>query len=372
MFEPIKSFFDDFSAYLRAWYLFLKKRFFILAGVLENVKSEGAHFLYRQRGRFARPISHFSVGILVVLVIALSPLVSWEKIEFGGNESQILGTIDASFTALGSAGQSSSNLQGRGGIAEYQVVGGDTVSSIAQKFGVSLDTIRWANNLKSVDDIKPDQVLRVLPISGVLHSVRRGETVYSIAKIYSVDPQAIVDFPFNTFIDDETFALAVGQELVVPSGVMPKVKLWSKPAPKTDYLAEAPVSISDQGQTQPTDQFIWPTVGKISQGYFWYHKAIDIANSAAPAVVASRGGIVLSAGWNAPQAYGIHIIVDHGDGYKTLYAHLSSVAVSPGQSVLRGQVIGQMGSTGRSTGIHLHFEIRAPKGNVNPLSYLQQ
>jgi len=150
------------------------------------------------------------------------------------------------------------------------------------------------------------------------------------------------------------------------------VELWSKPAPKTDYLAEAPVSISDQGQTQPTDQFIWPTVGKISQGYFWYHKAIDIANSAAPAVVASRGGIVLSAGWNAPQAYGIHIIVDHGDGYKTLYAHLSSVAVSPGQSVLRGQVIGQMGSTGRSTGIHLHFEIRAPKGNVNPLSYLQQ
>jgi len=361
---PLSRFPADFLSYLCAWYFFLKKRFLGLAGVLEDAKSGGAYFLYHQRGRFARPVSHFSVGILVVLVVALSPLISWENIEFGGNESQVLGTVDASFTALGFAGQDSSNLQRRGGIVEYQVAGGDTVSSIAQKFGVSLDTIRWVNNLKSVDDIKPGQVLRILPVSGVLHSVRRGETVYSIAKIYDVSPQPIVDFPFNTFIDDETFALAVGQELIVPSGVMPKVKLWSKPIPKTDYLAEVP-------QGQPTGQFIWPAVGKISQRYSWYHKAIDIANPAAPAVVASRGGTVLSAGWNFPQAYGINIIIDHGDGYKTLYAHLSSMAVSPGQSVLRGQVIGTMGSTGRSTGIHLHFEISTPKGNVNPLGYLK-
>ena len=351
---PLSRFPADFLSYLRAWYFFLKKRFLGLAGVLENAKSGGAHFLYHQRGRFSRPVSHFSVGILVVLVIALSPLISWEKIEFGGNESQVLGTIDASFTTI---------VQGQGGIAEYQVAGGDTVSSIAQKFGVSLDTIRWVNNLKSIDDIKPGQVLRVLPISGVLHSVRRGETVYSVAEIYGVSPQPIVDFPFNTFINDETFALAVGQELIIPSGVMPKVKLWSKPVskPVVDLPTEALAEIG----------FIWPAVGKISQGYFWYHRAIDIANPAAPAVVASRGGTVISAGWNFPQAYGINIIIDHGDGYRTLYAHLSSVVVSLGQSVLRGQVIGKMGSTGRSTGVHLHFEIRTSKGNVNPLGYLK-
>ena len=346
--------FENFLSYLHAWCFFLKKRFLGLAGVLENAKSGGAHFLYHQRGRFTRPVSHFSVGILVVLVIGLSPFISWDKIEFGGNESRVLGIVDASFTT---------NLQGRGGIAEYQVVEGDTVSSIAQKFGVSLDTIRWVNNLKSVDDIKPGQALRILPISGVLHSVRRGETVYSIAKIYDASPQSIVDFPFNTFINDETFALAVGQELIVPNGVMPKVKLWSKPVVSLP-TAEVP-------PTSRRGEFVWPTVGKISQGYFWYHRAIDIANPAAPVVVASRGGTVLSAGWNFPQAYGIHIIIDHGDGYKTLYGHLSSVAVSPGQSVLRGQVIGQMGSTGRSTGTHLHFEIRTPKGNVNPLGYLK-
>ena len=359
--SPLSRFPADFPSYLRAWYFFLKKRFLGLAGVLEDAKSGGAHFLYHQRGRFSRPVSHFSVGILVVLVIALSPLISWEKIEFGGNEGQVLGTIDASFTALGSTGQGSSNLQRRGGIVEYQVVEGDTVSSIAQKFGVSLDTIRWVNNLKSIDDIKPSQVLRILPISGVLHSVRRGETVYSVAEIYGVSPQPIVDFPFNTFINDETFALAVGQELIIPGGVMPKVKLWSEP------VVNLPTEALPSGEVG----FIWPTVGKISQGYSWYHKAIDIANPAVPAVVASRGGTVLSAGWNFPQAYGIHIIIDHGDGYKTLYAHLSSMAVSPGQSVLRGQVIGTMGSTGRSTGTHLHFEISTAKGNVNPLGYLK-
>jgi len=327
-----------------------------LVGILENAKSEGAHFLYRQRGRFSRPVSHFSVGILVVLVIGLSPLVSWEKIEFSGNESRVLGIVNANFAT---------NPQRRGGVTEYQVAEGDTVSSIAQEFGISLDTIRWANNLKSIDDIKPGQILRILPTSGVLHSVRRGETVYSIAKIYGISPQPIVDFPFNTFINDETFALAVGQELIIPGGMMPKAKLWSKPVSQEKQHQDVSTgTLAEVG-------FIWPTVGKISQGYFWYHKAIDIANPAAPAVVASRGGIVLSAGWNFPQAYGIHVIIDHGDGYKTLYAHLSSVVVSPGQSVLRGQVIGQMGSTGRSTGTHLHFEIRTPKGNVNPLGYLK-
>ena len=350
---PLSRFPADFLSYLHAWYFFLKKRFLGLVGALESAKSGGAYFLYHQRGRFTRPVSHFSVGILVVLVISLSPFISWDKIEFGGNENRVLGIVDASFNT---------NLQRRGGIVEYQVVEGDTVSSIAQKFGVSLDTIRWVNNLKSVDDIKPDQVLRVLPVSGVLHSVRRGETVYSVAKIYDISPQPIVDFPFNTFINDETFALAVGQELVVPGGVMPKVKLWSKP------VASLPIEVAPPSGGVG---FIWPAVGKISQGYSWYHKAIDIANPAAPAVVASRGGTVLSASWNFPQAYGIHIIIDHGDGYQTLYAHLSSVAVSPGQSVLRGQVIGKMGSTGRSTGIHLHLEIRTPKGNVNPLGYLK-
>jgi len=351
---------SDIFLFFRAWFSYFKKRFLKLVNFFAQAKSGFTYLLYRRRGKLTRPVSHFGIGLLVVLGIAVSPLLSFEKSRMGGGGELVLGVNQVNFSVLGAE---SSSSQRRGGVIEYQVNAGDTVSSIAQKFGVSLDTVRWANDLKSINDIRQDQILKILPVSGILHSVRRGETVNSIAKIYNASSQAIVDFPFNTFINDETFALAVGQDLVVPEGVMPKVKTWSK------------VSSSKPRQIVPATatagQYIWPTVGKISQGYHWYHKAIDIADPSAPAVVASRGGRVIKAGWVGQWSYGIHIIIDHGGGYSTLYGHLSSVSVSPGQSVLRGQIIGRMGSTGRSTGTHLHFEVRTPTGNANPLSYLK-
>lgn len=354
---------NDLSSYLYAWYSFFRRHIFISLGLFQEAKTGLTEILYQRRGKMARPISHFSVGILVIAGIALSPLLTSEDEEFG-QEGAVLGIGGTNFQVLGASAVGENQ---RGGVVEYTVAEGDTASSIAQKFGVSLDTIRWANDLDSIDDIKPGQVLRILPVSGVLHTVRRGETVYSLAKTYGVSAQAIVDFPFNTFANDETFALAVGQELIIPGGVKPKVKLWEPAAPQTPaaLVAQTPPAAGALGD------FVWPTTGSISQGYSWYHKAIDIANSGAPAVVAAKGGTVVQAGWGVPQAYGIHVIIDHQDGTKTLYGHLSSVAVSAGQAVLRGQVVGQMGSTGRSTGTHLHFEIRAPSGNVNPLGYLK-
>jgi murein DD-endopeptidase MepM/ murein hydrolase activator NlpD len=355
---------NDFVAFLRAWLNFFKKRLLSLASFLDENKSRGAHLLYQKRGKLTRPFSHFSVGLLVILGVAISPLFSPDHFDQSdGKDGVILGDTSLNFTVLG---VENSGSQQRGGVVEYTVAESDTVSSIAQKFNVSLDTVRWANDLKSVDDIKAGQALKILPETGVLHTVKRGETVYSIAKTYSTDPQAIVDFPFNTFIDDETFALAVGQDLIVPGGVMPKAKPWSPPS----VQEAAPAIPSDLAQA--SSEYVWPTTGKISQGYHWYHKAIDIADSSAPPIVASRGGTVVEAGWTAPvRGYGIYVLIDHGDGVQTLYAHLSSVSVSAGQQVLRGQVLGRMGSTGRSTGTHLHFEIRTPSGNVNPLSYLQ-
>lgn len=367
MFEPIKkSFFDDFFAFLKAWLTFFKKKLVLLTSFLDENKSRGAYFLYRQRGRLARPVSHFGVGLMVILGVAISPLFSPDRLDqaMGEEGGMVLGDSALHFTVLGVENNNSGR---RGGVIDYTVVEGDTASSIAQKFNVSLDTIRWANDLKSVDDVRVGQTLKILPETGVLHSVKRGETVYSIAKTYGVDPQAIVDFPFNTFINDETFALAVGQDLIVPGGVMPKAKPWSPPAVPSETIPQAPDYIA-----QAKGEYIWPTTGKISQGYHWYHKAIDIADPSGPAVVASRGGTVIDAGWTAPsRGYGIYVVIDHGDGIQTLYAHLSSVAVSAGQQVLRGQVLGRMGSTGRSTGTHLHFEIRTSSGNVNPLGYLQ-
>lgn len=243
-------------------------------------------------------------------------------------------------------------------IVDYQVKEGDTLESIANKFDISIDTIKWANNLKS-DLIKPGQILKIPPVTGVVHKVAAGETIYSIAKKYKTDPQKIVNFPFNDFADLETFTLRVGQILYVPDGVIEE----AKPI-KPQFIAQV------QAGSQGSSNFIWPASGVISQGYVWYHQAIDIANPAPVPILASDGGKVVYAGcvgWG----YGCHIVIDHQNGYQTLYAHLSSINVSVGEKINQGQIIGNMGCTGRCTGTHLHFEIRSNGILLNPLSFLK-
>jgi murein DD-endopeptidase MepM/ murein hydrolase activator NlpD len=249
-------------------------------------------------------------------------------------------------------------------ILEYVVQEGDTISSIAQKFDVSEDTLRWQNNLNSKDQIKIGQSLQVLPTTGILHKVQKGDTVYSIAKKYDSDAQAIVDFDYNTFVNDETFELAIGQTIMVPEGVKPNEVLWS---PQSRVKQITP----DAGTVVASGQFVWPTQGSITQKFSWFHPGVDIANRAAPAVLAADSGKVVIAGWPDGYGYGNRVMIDHGNGYTTLYAHLSRTYVIVGQTVSRGAQIGQMGSTGRSTGTHLHFEIRNGGGNINPLTILK-
>jgi murein DD-endopeptidase MepM/ murein hydrolase activator NlpD len=257
-----------------------------------------------------------------------------------------------------------SNLP-KGETTEYRVQQGDTVSSISQKFGVNMDTIIWENNLKSVDAIKVNQILKILPVSGVKHTVKRGETIYSIAKDFQVDAQNIIDYPFNTFANDETFALAAGQELIIPDGIKPKEVVIDTTRYATRTVAPIPGVVGE-------GNFMWPTSGYISQKYYWYHQAVDIANKSNPDIVASQGGTVTTAGWNAG-GYGNYVIIDHGNGYRTLYAHMlnNSMVVKAGQRVTQGQKLGLMGSTGRSTGTHLHFEVIGPGGKLNPLTVLK-
>ena len=257
-----------------------------------------------------------------------------------------------------------SNLS-KGEITEYRVEEGDTVSSIARKFGVSIDTIVWENNLKSVDAIKPKQILRILPVTGMRYKVVRGETIYSIAKKFQVDAQNIIDYPFNTFTNDETFALSAGQELIIPDGIKPKEVIIDTQRYIARTVAPIP-GVKGEGN------FMWPTSGRITQKFYWYHQAVDIANQSSPDVVASQGGTVVTSGWNGG-GYGNFVIIDHGNGYKTLYAHLlnNSIVVSAGQRVTQGQKIGRMGSTGRSTGTHLHLEVIGPRGKVDPLTVLK-
>src|SRR3990167_1907224 len=247
-------------------------------------------------------------------------------------------------------------------IEEDEVREGDTISSIAKEWAVTEETILWENNLSAKSTISPDDKLKILPVSGVAHKVVSGDTIYSVAKKYQPNAQAILDFPFNDVGED--LALKTADILIVPDGA-PMER--AKPAP-TQYLASEQLNfpVEDFGSAQ----FSWPSSGDLSQYFSWYHPAIDISNLGGGPIRASDSGTVTVAGWPDGSGYGNRVIIDHGNGYTTLYAHMSSVYVRSGQTVSKGSVIGAMGSTGRSTGVHVHLEIRKNGTALNPLSIL--
>ena len=332
-------------------------------GWAEWIKILISKLMYRQRGRFSQTFINVSMAFLFFVVILFSGTLENLVVNSEGSENS------GSNYLLAAANQSGadtlvSNLS-KGEMTEYRVQEGDTVSSIALKFGVNIDTIMWENNLKSVDAIKVNQILKILPVTGVRHTVKRGETIYSLAKSHQVDAQNIIDYPFNAFANDETFALSAGQELIIPNGIKPKEIIVDTTRYTTRTVAPIPGVVGE-------GNFMWPTAGYISQKYAWYHQAVDIANKSNPDIVASQGGTVVTAGGSGG-GYGNYVIIDHGNGYKTLYAHMlnNTISVKAGDRVGQGQKLGVMGSTGRSTGTHLHFEVIGPGGKLNPLTVLK-
>ncbi len=326
--------------------------------------------LYKKRGRYARPFLHFGMVGLIALVVTVGPIALSQVDQEQKKQPQapVLATATA-YAPDFYTYQAEEVRQYRGGeIITHIVDEGETISTIAEKYDLSTDTILWENDLTEKSKIKPGQELDVLPIDGIRHKVKHGETIYSVAKKYGLDQsqaQMVVDYPFNEFLNDETFELVAGQWLMVPEGVKPEEK---KPAAtQKSYIA---ATTPDAGSVTAHGSFVWPAAGRITQGYRFYHKAIDIANKSGGPILASDSGIVTQAGWPSGWGYGNRVVIDHGNGFVTLYAHLSLVQVRVGQRVNRGDVVGQMGSTGRSTGTHLHFEIRKGGALMNPLSYL--
>ena len=354
---------ERINRFFRLQAVFWMGVFGLFLGWLGVLKKVVVRLMYRQRGRFSQSFVNMSMAGMAFLAIVFSGRVEEllardQSAEFGGGD-YLLMSVDG----VGGANTMISDLP-KGEITEYRVVEGDTVSSIAAKFGVSIDTIIWENSLKSVDAIKPKQILRILPGTGIRHTVKRGETVYSIAKKYQSNAQSMIDYPFNTFADDELFSLMAGQELFIPEGIKPKQKVVDT----SRYLAK---SVAPIPGVQGEGSFMWPTTGKISQRYSWYHRAVDIASKGGPDILASQGGTVVTVGWSG--GYGNMVVIDHGNGYQTVYAHMrtGSTVVKAGQRVGQGQKLGVMGSTGRSTGVHLHFEVISPQGKLNPLTVLK-
>lgn len=245
-------------------------------------------------------------------------------------------------------------------IRSYAVEGGDTISGIAAKFGLKPETIIWANpELEQNPDLLwVGQPLTILPVDGVYHQVGGGDTIEGIASTFNVSPQAIIDYPLNN-LDPENLLIQPGQWLVVPGGNKPFV-----PRTVTAYSGPAPADA-----TVGSGIFGWPTSGSITQGYFGYHPGIDIGGWPGAPILAADSGYVVVSGWDNT-GYGYMIVIDHGNGFQSLYAHLQSVYVEAGTNIVKGQQIGEMGSSGNSTGPHLHFEIRQGTVQRNPYGFL--
>lgn len=241
-------------------------------------------------------------------------------------------------------------------ISLYTVREGDSLSIIADMHGVSVNTIKWANGIKDVSLISPGDQLLILPVSGVRHEVKSGGTVADVAKIYDADPEEVA--LYNGISLDAP--LAKGDIVMVPGGNLapePSKSVAKKSGGGSAATSPLPVL---------TGVFANPMrAGIVTQGIHG-HNGIDVGAPAGTPVYASAAGTVIVAkndgGYNG--GYGNYIVINHG-GTQTLYAHLSSVEVSVGSSVAQGDHIGAVGNTGRSTGDHLHFEVRGAK---NPLA----
>lgn len=251
-----------------------------------------------------------------------------------------------------------------GRISTYTVREGDSLSGIADMFDVSMNTILWANNLSDKGAVRPGMTLVILPVSGIRHKVVSGDTLATLAKRYGSDADEIASFNGLSAAG----SLASGDTVIIPGGEIAAAKAPAKkPVAKVTSKIKTGGSLGAVLATGNTSNavsggFANPAPsGRLSQGVHGWN-GVDLAAPQGSAVNAAAAGTVIVSrvgGWNG--GYGNYIVIDHGNGVQTLYAHLSTDAVSVGDTVSRGQNIGTVGNTGQSTGYHLHFEVRGAK-----------
>lgn len=238
-----------------------------------------------------------------------------------------------------------------GQISIYVVREGDTMASIARIFDVSVNTILWANNIQRGAKLTVGQVLAILPVSGVKHTVKKGDTVLSIAKKYKGDPDEI-----RTYNGLDSDMLVINSTVIIPDGEIVQPVVATKKATSAK-LRGANAPVIDGYYAAPMTSY------RKSQGLHGYN-GVDIISYqgvGAPVLASAAGTVVIarSGGYNG--GYGTYVVIQHPNGTQTLYGHMKSVNVSTGEVVRQGQQVGTMGNTGRSTGAHLHFEIRGAR-----------
>lgn len=259
----------------------------------------------------------------------------------------------------------------RTSIETYRVAEGDTLSTISQRFNISLNTLLWANNLTVRSVIKPGTELTILPVTGVEHTIAKGETLSAVAKKYSVSTDVILTYNGLASAD----ALKVGQSLIIPGGELRAPVPVSRPVAVRDIFTTAPAGSGSQVKPVAAGKMIWPTdLHYIVRGLSLRHTGMDIDCSghgdgtSTNDNYAALDGIVQFAG--AKGGYGYAVEINHGNGLVTRYGHFHSLYVQKGDTVTAGTPLGRCGSTGNSTGTHLHFEVIANGKFMNPANYL--
>lgn len=254
-------------------------------------------------------------------------------------------------------------------ITAYVVENGDSLWSIANAFDLDVNSLFGSNKLDDINKLKPGKTLRVPNQDGIFVKLKKGDTVSKLADKYGIYPSAIM--AANSLLAEKD--IKVGQEIFLPGAKsIAYIETSTEKGKGTSPSSSKVVERAVRG-------FGWPVVGQISSPFGWrrspfgrgrdFHTGIDVRGPRGRTIVASSSGTVVYAGWMS--GYGKTVVISHPGGYTSLYAHSSQLLVGNGQSVRRGQAIAAVGSTGRSTGNHLHFEIRSNGAPTNPLRFLR-
>ena len=268
-------------------------------------------------------------------------------------------------------------------VTQYTVQAGDTIIGIAEKFGLQPKTIFAANYALLQDNphfLQPDQKLRILPVDGVIWDWPGGISFGGWAAYFKVKPEDIINYPPNhieaSTVGDPANANIPKGELIVPGGEYQyhtPLLGFTRSDPASAQVGGLGACPAITGGAVGTGTFVYPTAKHELSGYDYStktnHLGIDLMGNLGDNVMATDGGVVVYAGSNG-YGYGNMIMIDHGTGYQSLYGHLSQIFVSCGQSVNQGQTIGAVGSTGHSSGPHLHFEVRTMSTVINPWDVL--
>lgn len=333
---------------------------FDMLGQEELIKETAEEFSFSQVGQVIKYLPNNNLNR------PLNYLNEEEKKQEFLNDNLSLNLIKPQQINLSPSKETETLITKRTEIVEYEIKSGDTVSTIAQRFGLRTNTILWANNLSAFSLIRPGNKLTILPIDGVLHTVKSGETISRLAQIYNTNSQEIINY--NNISGD---TLTINQKLIIPGASRISAPAVARPTTPSytgasvvrDIVSPAPAPAS-------SNKMVWPTEGRrITQYYSWRHNGLDIANRTGTPIYAADAGTIEFAGWST--GYGNNIVINHGGGKKTRYAHMSQMFVTVGQSVGIGEHIAAMGSTGWSTGPHLHFEVIINGVRQNPLNYIR-